>query len=221
MTREKPLLVTRKAMPRPVFAFGKSGSGLTALAMALSMLGYRCCSDITALPTNEHVALLSKGRSRVFDAYVNVGSLEPHVLIKLARIFRQARFIMTAEIEEQITERKAGPRDGAHVHEALLAEDDWSANSSMQLTGAIPGNVLILPVQHRDKWELLCGFLGCDYPSYAYPECEDLAQRLLMVGLNESTNALWPRVKQLKGDSSPWDCTPEEGMARFSTRRRR
>ena len=204
VTREKPLLVTRKAMPRPVFAFGKSGSGLTALAMALSMLGYRCCSDITALPTNEHVALLSKGRSRVFDAYVNVGSLEPHVLIKLARIFRQARFIMTAEIEEQITERKAGPRDGAHVHEALLAEDDWSANSSMQLTGAIPGNVLILPVQHRDKWELLCGFLGCDYPSYAYPECEDLAQRLLMVGLNESTNALWPRVKQLKGDSSPW-----------------
>ena len=29
----------------PVFAFGDPGSGLSSLAMALSMLGYRCCSD--------------------------------------------------------------------------------------------------------------------------------------------------------------------------------
>lgn len=35
---------------RPVFAFGLKESGLTSLAMALSMLGYRCCSDLQTLP---------------------------------------------------------------------------------------------------------------------------------------------------------------------------
>ena len=38
---------------RPVFAFGPQGSGLSSLAMALSMLGYRCCSDLDELPTLE------------------------------------------------------------------------------------------------------------------------------------------------------------------------
>ncbi len=34
----------------PVFAFGVSGSGISSLGMALSMLGYKCCSDIDRLP---------------------------------------------------------------------------------------------------------------------------------------------------------------------------
>ena len=34
----------------PVFAFGAPGSGLSSLAMALSMLGYRCCSDLDRIP---------------------------------------------------------------------------------------------------------------------------------------------------------------------------
>jgi FkbM family methyltransferase len=47
LTRERPLLFKTRPLPGPVFEFGKHGSGLTALAMALSMLGYRGCSDVT------------------------------------------------------------------------------------------------------------------------------------------------------------------------------
>src|SRR5438132_931173 len=44
LMREKPLLPKATDLPSPVFAFGRQGTGLTALAAALSMAGYRCCS---------------------------------------------------------------------------------------------------------------------------------------------------------------------------------
>ena len=64
---------------RPVFVFGSEGSGLSSLAMALSMLGYRCCSDLEDLPHCEFEKLLSGSTERVFDAYVNIGSLTGRV----------------------------------------------------------------------------------------------------------------------------------------------
>lgn len=204
LTREKPLPVKGRAMPGPVFAFGKSGSGLTAPATALSMLGYRCCSDISELPASEHTDLFGKKRGRVFDAYVNIGSLEPQALIELAKLYRQARFIMTADDEGQPTGSMGAPLDGATKSEALLADEDWPAGLSRQLSAEIPGNVLVLPARHRDKWELLCGFLGCDYPAHAYPECEDQAQRLLFVRARENEGDRWRQVRRLKSDSSPW-----------------
>ena len=204
LTREKPLLMKGRAMPGPVFAFGKSGSGLTALATALSMLGYRCCSDITELPASEHADLFEKKRGRVFDAYVNIGSLEPHALIELAKLHRKARFIMTADDEGQLTEPMGGPLDGAPKPDALLADEDWPAGLSTQLAEEIPGTVLVLPAHHHDKWELLCGFLGCDYPAHAYPECEDQGQRPLLLRVHEGESDRWPQVRWLKSDSSPW-----------------
>ena len=204
ITREKPLLVKGKAMPGPVFAFGKSGSGLTALAMALSMLGYRCCSDIAAVPVSEQTDLFGKKRDRVFDTYVNIGTLGTSALIELAKLYRQARFIMTVDDEGQFTESIGGPLDGAPEAEASLVCKDWPAGFSMRLSDEIPGNVLILPAQHRDKWELLRVFLGCDYPVHAYPECQDKAQRPLFVGDHESNSDRWPQVRRLKSDSSPW-----------------
>ena len=72
---KSPFLLRARRCRGPVFAFGKSGSGLTALAMALSTLGYRCCSDITALPASEQTDLFGKKRDRVFDAYANIGTL--------------------------------------------------------------------------------------------------------------------------------------------------
>jgi GR25 family glycosyltransferase involved in LPS biosynthesis len=46
LTREKPLLFKSRKLPKPVFVFGGHDTGLTSLATALSMLGYRCCSDV-------------------------------------------------------------------------------------------------------------------------------------------------------------------------------
>ena len=204
ITREKPLLVKSKAMPGPVFAFGKSGSGLTALAMALSTLGYRCCSDITALPASEQTDLFGKKRDRVFDAYANIGTLGTNELIELAELYPQARFIMTVDDGGQFTESLGGPLDGVPEAEASRTCEDWPAGYSMRLSDEIPGSVLILPTQRRDKWELLCVFLGCDYPVHAYPECQDKAQRPLFVGVRESNSDRWPQVRRLKSDSSPW-----------------
>ena len=202
MTREKPLLVKGKVVQGPVFACGKSGSGLTSLAMALSMLGYRCCSDVTALPPSEHADLFEKKRGRVFDAYVNIGTLEPDSLIELAKVYRKARFIMTVDDDGQLTESIRAPQNGAP--EAPVADEDWPDGLLMQLSEEIPGNVLVLPTQHRDKWELLSGFLGCDYPAHAYPECEDQVQRPLVVGAREKDSDRWSQVRWLKCDSSPW-----------------
>ena len=207
ITREKPLLVKGKALPGPVFAFGKSGSGLTALAMALSMLGYRCCNDVAKLPPNENSDLFGKKRNRVFDAYVNIGSFESHALTELAKLYRRARFIVTVDDEGKLTKAIGGPLDGTHEASSLLADEDWQGDFSMQLCEEMPGNVLVLPAQHRDKWELLSSFLGCEYPAYRYPESEEQAQRLLSVGARESDCDQRSRVRRLKSDSSPWIVT--------------
>ena len=69
-------LFHRRPTHSPVFAFGAPGSGLSSLAMALSMLGYRCCSDFDSIPECEFESLLAGRTDRVFDAYVNIGSLE-------------------------------------------------------------------------------------------------------------------------------------------------
>jgi hypothetical protein len=64
--------------------------------MALSMLGYTCCSDLDRLPPDEERALLCGGRGRLFNAYVNIGSLSPQALAQLVRVNPGARVIATS-----------------------------------------------------------------------------------------------------------------------------
>lgn len=96
ITREKPLLPRTKRLPGPVIAVGDQGSGLTALAVALSMLGYSCCSDLDRLPALEEQRLLQGDRGRLFNAYVNIGSLSLEALERIAKVSRRARFIATS-----------------------------------------------------------------------------------------------------------------------------
>ena len=100
-TRERPLVARTQELPGPVIACGEAGSGLTALAMALSVLGYTCCSDIRELPAQEHRDLLEKRRERRFNAYVNVGSLDIGSLAVIAHRYPEARFIFTAPADVQ------------------------------------------------------------------------------------------------------------------------
>jgi GR25 family glycosyltransferase involved in LPS biosynthesis len=79
ITREKPLIPKARRLKVPIIAVGAPGSGLTALATALSMLGYTCCSDVTKLPDDELEALMAGRRGR-FNAYANVGSLRAGAL---------------------------------------------------------------------------------------------------------------------------------------------
>src|SRR5439155_10401152 len=63
--------------------------------------------------------------------------------------------------------------------------------------------VLVLPIQYHDKWQLLCEFLGCEYPSHQYPDCTDQGQRALAGESDQARLLRLPKAIRLKRDSSP------------------
>jgi len=199
LKNEKPVLLKSAPLREPVFAVG--GSGMTSLAMALSMLGYRCCSDVNDLPANERECLFRKKRGRVFDAYVNVGSLEGR-FDDLAKIYPGARFIVTAEAGEALTKVN---------HDILNGE-------SAPTRAGSPGDIhrlacpfreardklLILEARNSNDWKAVCEFLGYNPPLSPYPALVDLMQRrLLCDNLNGGRNE-FPRTRRLKFDALPW-----------------
>jgi GR25 family glycosyltransferase involved in LPS biosynthesis len=206
LSRERPHLFRGRALPRPIFALGKPGSGLTALAMALSMLGYRCCSDIAQLPEAEQDNLLRNKRARIFDAYVNIGSLKSYDYIELAKRYRYARFIVATDDNRVLAGSGTGSLGSLTEYNHLVNQDDnWLTRLSPLCDSPSRPRVLVVPANHRDKWELLCGFLGCDYPSHRYPQCEDRDQRKLVgAGHHSESGEPRPPLERLPRDSSPW-----------------
>lgn len=163
---------------QPVFAFGVEESGLSSLAMALSMLGYRCCSDLKKLPLEE-CRKLSEGRNdRVFDAYVNVGAMELDAL-ELHKRYPRAKFIVT-------------------THDGRAP----SGNVAQLLSHVASSDVAILHSSPCDKWKVVCEHLRCAPPACSFPELEDLGQRRQ---LDSGTEASWELPgKPEKWDRSPW-----------------
>lgn len=182
LTCEKPLVYKKRMLSSPVIAAGGCDTGLTSLAMALSTLGYRCCSDLAELPLKELQNLSEGKKERIFDAYVNIGSLSPSCFMEVARLNRNAYFIITVKTEYDLS-----------GFEYLI--DELRCIS----------NVLVLPADADDKWELLCKFLGCDYPSASYPNNnKDRRQReLLSICYPKITKDKLPSRK-MKSDLSPW-----------------
>jgi hypothetical protein len=205
LNKEKPTLFPRKQLKRPVFAFGRHGSGLTSLAMALSMLGYRCCNDVKELPTIECENLFRNKRGRVFDAYVNIGSLEEHY-VELAKVYPNARFIIMVDTEEdlinlnqKILNEQGAPHDEGSLDDIhILVRRIWQSSD----------NLLILPVQTSDKWKSICKFLGCVPPDSQYPTFADQMQRRLSFGNIKENRDNFPHTRRLKfvfAVSEKWD----------------
>ncbi len=188
-SREKPNHFKGERLPKPVFGFGDNGSGVTALASALLMLGYRCCSDLSDLPAREMHQLLGNGRDRIFDAYVNIGALDGDALVNLAKAYSDARFIFTTS--------ESTPASSAYNEEAGMAWTKVAARLK-----AINAQVLLLPEEEPDKWELLRNFLGTAYPAHQFPSCIDRPKRLL--SKNNGGMVLGHGVQDLLGDTSPW-----------------
>lgn len=162
---------------RPVFAFGLADSGLSSLAMALSMLGYKCCSDLQSLPNFELEQLLSKSNNRVFDAYVNIGVLEEEVST-LRKLYPQAKFFIT-------------------TNEAVGSV----TNHSKVLSDLIDADAAVLHLTASNKWQIVCEHLRCAPPISLFPDLADLGQRpLLDRGLPSEAVS----HKQTKYDKSPW-----------------
>lgn len=179
-------LFHRRPTHSPVFAFGALGAGLSSLAMALSMLGYRCCSDFNDIPESEFESLLA-GNARVFDAYVNIESLRPVVQVLIKR-YPDAKYIVVGDVAKTADCTNAGILDG--------------------LAGA---DVLHLHREHADSWRPLCEHLRLAPPDAQYPTFRDIGlRRLRRVVPAEKPTA---PAKQLQHDLSPWVVTPRAGWA--------
>jgi hypothetical protein len=163
---------------RPVFAFGRAGSGLSSLAMALSMLGYRCCSDLQDLPEHERSQLLAGGADRVFDAYVNIGSLEGSAAALRER-HPGARFIIAAR------------------------ESALDGGGTRLPQGLTSGDVAFLPADAPDKWKVICEHLECAPPICSFPEIADLGQWPLQDPA-ELPNPTRAALREPRRDPSPW-----------------
>lgn len=201
LTVDKAPSVERHTAEGPIFGFGEPGTGVTSLATALSMLGLRCCSDVTGLPEQERQALFDETRPRVFDAYVNVGTLEPAILAHLTRLHPEAKYIVTTA-NRDFAQHQDGQREQSGGH------DDEAHPALRRVLRAINSDrskYLILPAGHHDKWQLLTEFLGCDYPNNRYPQCADQPQR----SLRQDGIARTAADGRLRWDSLPWIAASE------------
>ncbi len=162
----------------PVFAFGPEGSGQTSLAMALSMLGYRCCSDFNSLPKSEIERLIEGKEDRIFDAYVNIGFLSTIVKILRSR-YTRAKFIITAS-NNAITDQ-----DFRIVKEELKGAD-----------------IIVLNLDEVNKWKVVCQHLRCAPPTCSFPVLNEIGQRTILTEIAETNQV--QKFKIPKRDNSPW-----------------
>ncbi len=201
LKKEKPLQFAPRPLKGPVFAVGENGAGLTSLAMALSMLGYRCCSDINELPTTECENLFRNKKGRVFNAYVNIGSLDGHYE-EIANVYPDARFIIAENAKGDLSELKV---EKCNEHE----ESDNKGNQRdihklVHQIQQLSDNLLILPAQELDKWKSICEFLECVSPTAEYPSFVDQTQRRISLGAINVSRDHFPRTHRLKFDVTPW-----------------
>jgi GR25 family glycosyltransferase involved in LPS biosynthesis len=174
----------------PVFAFGAPGSGSSSLAMALSMLGYRCCSDLDGIPEWEFERLIAGRARRVFDAYVNIASLRPHVRVLMLR-YPRAKFIVIGDVEETF--------------------DGYSGGVLGDLEGA---DVVRLNGEDTNTWRALCEHVRLPPPTAPYPVVGDIGRRKLR-GAAVDRPTVAP-AKRLRHDRSPWVAEPQAGWAGIS-----
>lgn len=184
ITSEGASLFNIRPTEQPVFAFGPEGSGHSSLAMALSTLGYRCCSDLQTLPTPELERLLEGSGDRIFDAYVNIGYLDT-IVRELRSRYPKAKFIFTAA-------------KGITGGDTLLSVKD-------DLEGA---DIAVLHSGEPDRWQVVCEHLRCAPPTCSYPALNDLGQRPIIDETIETNQVI--KCKSPRHDKSPWVVEPRK-----------
>jgi len=203
LTQKEPSVFEPRELPTPVFAIGSKESGLSSLGMALSILGYRCYRHIDRLPQNEHENLFRRNET-VFDAYVNVESLEHSDYVRIAKLYDRAKFIITIDDED----------DAMTLEEDFFSLPDFFSQDErrtfLRSLKRLSADVLVLPKQHPDRWNPLCDFLGCKHPSLRYPIVENQSQSRLSVQNREAKQSALPPQIAMEHDSSPWIISASE-----------
>ncbi|MFJ4518991.1 family 16 glycosylhydrolase [Streptomyces sp. NPDC088816] len=178
LRREAPQALQHRPTREPILVIGEPGTGLTTVAKALSVLGLRCASDLTTLPAHETQAVVSGSRRRIFDAYVNIGSLTPREVAGIVSSTR-VRLIMTT------TTAEAQPPSPF--------QEAWDLQR--------PQHRLLLPADDPDPWQTLARFLACDYPTHPWPSQPEQGQRHVTIRSHDDANA---SGRPLAWDTSPW-----------------
>ena len=206
LTDEGPARFDRRSLLGPIFAIGPVGSGLTSLAMALSMLGYRCCSDLDELPGAEDAALYASVQERMFDAYVNVGSVTRRCM-ELTSMYPHCRFIITVEDDPRLARSPDDGREGVGGAGCEVSREEGAdgpdVTELVEELQRLSVKHLILRVTGGNGWEELCGFLGCEPPVSQFPSLSDRPKRRLNNGRWRDRRVGW-KSKRLKYDRSPW-----------------
>lgn len=159
----------------PVFAIGKENGKLTSIAMALSMLGFRCCSDLDKLPMSDKKSLIKNLSDRKFDAYVNVKCIDDH-LAELCQTYPNAYLIVLSR--------------GFFKEELDKIRKDWL------------DRVLVLNEQESINWKPICEFFGLVPPVSPFPDLLELGQR--KGGAEENKPNINANSQWLEADDSPW-----------------
>src|ERR1700693_1913745 len=183
-------LYHRRPTYSPVFAFGATGAGLSSLAMALAMLGYRCCSDFDNIPECEFKSLLAGSTDRVFDAYVNIGSLGPKIRV-LTQRYPSAKYIVIDDVARSVD------------------------RNNCDMLAAVEGtDVLHLHGEHTRSWRALCEHLELAPPDAQYPAVRDIGLRRHQ--RVPPDRAMAAAARRLRHDPSPWVAKPRAGWAGIS-----
>lgn len=185
-----PALFHRRPVHSPVFAFGAAGAGLSSLAMALSMLGYRCCSDFDSIPECELDRLLAGRKDRAFDAYVNICSLESRIRV-LTQRYPSAKYIVVDDVAN------SAERNNGGILDALEGTD-----------------LLHFHREHTNSWRALCEHLRLAPPNAQYPTVRDIGLRRHQRVPSDRKTAV--PAKWLRHDPSPWIVKPHAGWVGVS-----
>ena len=173
-------LFEKAELPTPLFGIGPPRTGLSSLASAISILGYRCCSDVARICDAEKALLFSSDGHQSFDSYVNIGALTPDSVSELKRIYPTAKFVLTTN--DLVNRSEAETEKWRRVRDEI---------------GAV--ECLVLPTSASNKWQLLCEFLNCNLPVCDFPSCEDLGQRPTATSPVDGSTG-----NALLFDRSPW-----------------
>lgn len=179
-----PSLFTNPPTAKPIFAIGRLGGGLTSLGMALSMLGYRCCSDLYDLPDSEKNSLLKNDGYRIFDAYVNVDTIDKNIN-EIAKIYPNGRLILFTE--------------GYGKEELEDIRKLWS------------NRALFLSLDNIRTWKSICEFLSIVPPICAYPSLIELGKRQIFKFDKDTLEYCNLSHTVLKHDESPWVISEKKG----------
>lgn len=96
-TGDSHSIYEENTLKSPIFVSGPPQSNFSSIAQALMLLGYTCLYNIDVLPDFEEKNIWNKNRKNMFNAYVNIKSLENIEAQTIKELYPNALFIYLSD----------------------------------------------------------------------------------------------------------------------------